>query len=252
MASAQSAGLSATVEGDDTALAGPTGMPWVNSNGWFVQLARVRSNDKTIWLDFDDKERAAVHKTGAYLLALADTGVYGGDWIISLDDNFRSDLANQNPEALDRWRRISATLDFFKQHSDWRSFRSKSILAVISDFSGGNQWISEEVLNLLSRRHLPFRIIEKAKGETASLVDCKAILYVDKDAPSKSLHEKLLEFVSKGGLLMASPSWGKSKAALVPGPPTTIIGFAIMGRGVLQWPRKSFKIPLWLLNRLIC
>src|SRR5262249_29987462 len=30
--------------------AGPTGVPWVDSNGWAVRLARVREPEKIIWV----------------------------------------------------------------------------------------------------------------------------------------------------------------------------------------------------------
>lgn len=39
----------------DTAVAGPTGVPWVNSNAWFSLLAAELAPGKTIWLDFDPR-----------------------------------------------------------------------------------------------------------------------------------------------------------------------------------------------------
>src|SRR5689334_6348998 len=72
----------------DTAVAGPTGVPWVNSNAWFSLLASDMAPGKTLWLDFEPTEGATVAHPANYPLAIADSEVYGSRWTISLDDKF--------------------------------------------------------------------------------------------------------------------------------------------------------------------
>ena len=48
-----------TMKGD-TAIAGPTGVPWVNSNAWFSLLSDELAPGKTRWLDFDPPDAANV------------------------------------------------------------------------------------------------------------------------------------------------------------------------------------------------
>src|ERR1700683_2936428 len=57
--------------------AGPTGDPWVDSNGWQIQLAAALHADTAVWVNAPppDNLRASA---GAYLIAVADSGAYCG------------------------------------------------------------------------------------------------------------------------------------------------------------------------------
>lgn len=56
----------------DTAAAGPTGVPWVNSNAWFSLLARDMATGKTVWLDLDPPVEATSAHPPDYALAVDD------------------------------------------------------------------------------------------------------------------------------------------------------------------------------------
>jgi hypothetical protein len=81
------------------------------------------------------------------------------------------------------------------------------LVGVISDFSGANETIGTETLNLMVRRNVPFRIIEKSKVATAPLTGYKALISVDEAMPEPAARKKLLDFVQQGGALLASQSW---------------------------------------------
>ena len=66
----------------DTASTGPTGMPWVDSNGWKVRLAAALNPQSVIWVDVAPKSPLP----GSYSMCVADAAACGGRWIISLDD----------------------------------------------------------------------------------------------------------------------------------------------------------------------
>lgn len=231
------------VDEGDFALAGPTGIPWVNSNGWFVQLARTLGAGKTIWISFEPPEKKSFLTTESYLLALADTETFGGRWVISLDDRLRSAMVNGTPQALDGWKRITTACNFFGKHSDWLSFRPKSVLGVVSSFSGPDAFMSGEVLNLLSRRHVPFHIIARSHLPAAPLDGLKAILYVDQDPPPQELRQKLLAFTEKGGLLMVPSTWGKLGRVFDPGSLQDRYQLFTLGNGHLAVAKKEIEDP---------
>ena len=58
-------------------VAGPTGVPWVNSNAWFSLLAGRMAPGKTVWLDFDPPEESTLAHPANYPLAVADSEAYG-------------------------------------------------------------------------------------------------------------------------------------------------------------------------------
>jgi hypothetical protein len=197
--------------GKDVAVAGPTGIPWVNSNGWYMRLSRTLSIDKTICLAFDPPGELHPDKAEPYLIAMADAEAYGAHWVISLSERLRGGMAKRDPKAMETWRQITNAAAFFRGHADWNRYQPQGILAVLSDFSRPNEFMSGEILNLLCRRHLPFRVITKDRVTASYLDGLKAIIYADADSPKGDLREELLAFVKKGGLLIAPSSWKVSE-----------------------------------------
>ncbi len=112
---------------------GPTGVPWVDSNGWFIQLGRVRAPAKTLWMAVELPAKSAFLRAAAYELAVADAEAYGARWVVALDERLRAGLPAGNQEALGTWKRIAAALEFFKARRQWHAsllsgyrFRSSS------------------------------------------------------------------------------------------------------------------------------
>jgi hypothetical protein len=81
------------------------------------------------------------------------------------------------------------------------------LVGVISDFSGANEMIGTETLNLMVRRNVPFRIIEKSKLATAPLTGYKAMISVDEAMPEPAARKRLLDFARQGGALLVSQGW---------------------------------------------
>jgi hypothetical protein len=230
-----------TMEGD-TAIAGPTGIPWVNSNGWFSLLAGELASGKTLWLDFDPPEASNVLHPARYDLAIADSQAYGSRWIISLDDKLRAALPKGNPQAMGVWEKMCEALAFFESHREWEAFKSQGILAVISDFRGKNAYLSGEVLNLLSRRGVQFQIFERSKP-LRSTESMKAILWLDTEVPSAEQQSDLLAFVRQGGLVIASAYWGPAEVKPTKKDPSLQYKMYNVGTGQIAVAEEGFRDP---------
>ena len=196
-------GIQSMTEGRG-ATTGPTRTPWLDSNGWFLQLARTRLRAEDLWLLYDPQQP---QRPEQYALAVADAAAHGGRWVISLDKDLAAGLASRNSEAMETWRKIAGAMAFFGAHEAWTRFRPLGVLAVVSDFAGENQMLAEELLNLMARRQLAYRIVEKSKAESASFAGFKAIVAMDAGEPPKGLREKLLGFAAAGGVLIVSRDW---------------------------------------------
>ena len=227
----------------DTAVAGPTGIPWLNSNAWFSLLARELAPGKTLWLDFDPPLSSNVAHPANYALAVADSEAYGARWIISLDDDLRGALLNNHPQALKTWRRMGEIGTFFQRHSDWRNFQPQGALAVVSDFRGDNAFMGDEVLNLLNRHQVQFQVVERSKTLASSTAGLEAILWLDKDAPSADLLARLLAFVRQGGLLIAPAYWGPSGVTSTVRDPSIDYKMYNIGQGQIAAPSAGFLDP---------
>jgi len=189
---------------------GPTGVPWVDSNGWAIRLESVRHPQSAVWVDAPPSGNIRI--TGnAYMVAIADSAASGGRWILSLDPNLAGGLAAAKPESAAIWKQIAATAAFFAGHQDWVAWQPAAVAAVISDFAGPNEFFSHEMLNLLGRAGLHYRILRK--DAPLALSGLKAVIYADSDAPSAEVRKQVAAFVQSGGMLIAGPSWGASEGS---------------------------------------
>ncbi len=193
-------------EDRDAADTGPTGVPWVESNGWFVRMARTLAPGRTIWIVADPPEEKSLRRAEFYALAVSDAAAYGGRWVVSLDNELAAGLASGNREALTAWKRIVAAAAFHKKQAPWADFRPFGVLGVLSDFAGDNEFTATEAVNLVNRRNLAFRVLNRAQGAELSLEGLKAVLYLDRQAPEGALRKKLLALVRGGGLVIGTPS----------------------------------------------
>ena len=192
---------------EEAQAAGPTSEPWIDSNGWFLRLAKVCAPSKIPWLLFEPPGAPDVVLPDAYLRAITDTESFRGRWIVSLDDTLRASLAQQAQKAMETWKSIAGALAFFAKHRPWETYSPVGLVGVVSDFSGDNETIGTETINLMVRTNVPFRIIEKSKLATAPLAAYKALISVDAAMPEPAARKKLLAFAQQGGALLVSQSW---------------------------------------------
>lgn len=151
--------------------AGPTGVPWVDSNGFVIRLQAALHPETEIWVDAPPKD--SFRFTGdSYLVGIADCAAHGGRWIISLDDALTVGLTAQKPDAQATWTRITAAAAFFAAHKAWAGYLPVAVAGVISDFSGPNEFFSRELLNLLARAGLHYRIVRKDSAAATSSMAC--------------------------------------------------------------------------------
>ena len=235
-------GLNLQTMNGDTAVAGPTGIPWVNSNAWFSLLARELAPGNILWLDFDPPAASNLLHPAAYALAVADSYAYGSRWIISLDDKLRAALPNGNSQAKAVWERLCEAVAFFESHKEWQAFKSQGILVIISDFRGDNAYLGGEVLNLLNRRQVQFRIIERAKSQPA-LEGLKAILWLDNQKPSAERQAELVDFVQRGGLVIAAAYWGTPEVKPIEKDPSLRYKLYNVGKGQIAVADEGFQDP---------
>ena len=199
--------MSPTGAPDADAVSGPTGAPWLDSNGWYVRLARTLATPRTIWLAFEPPDIGQPQPATSYLQAVADTEAYGARWLVSLDPHLRVALLDGRASARETWSVVGRSLAFFRKHPTWAGCLPVGQLGVVSDYKGRNEFLSFEVLNLLGRQGSLYHILEKGVALQASLDGLDAILYVDEAPPTADLVRRLYAFSEGGGTLVTPPGW---------------------------------------------
>jgi hypothetical protein len=145
---------------------------------------------------------------GDYLRCVADAGVAGGRWIVALDDRLRAKLLRKDTSALAAWKDIAAYLTFAENHAEWRGFTPYGNLGIILDTASETPDISNEYLNLVARRQVPYRLIQRSELSGAALTGFRAVLAADLAPPTEAERKLLREFAENGGIVVAGPSWG--------------------------------------------
>jgi hypothetical protein len=188
----------------DAATASATGGLWIDSNMWLVRSFRRSTTGRPVWIT----QRARTDSPGEYLKSIADAAAAGGRWVVALDDDLRSRLFRRDAGALAVWRSIGAALAFFKDRAEWQSFTPFGNVGIVLDATGPNLAHAEECLNLVARRQIPYRVIERSRVGAGALAGLRAVLAFDLAPPTEGERKSLNAFAEAGGLVLSGPSWG--------------------------------------------
>lgn len=210
--------------------AGPTGEPWIESNGWRIRTARMAAQQEPLWLDYT---MPATARAQMYQLAIAEAAARGARWIVSPSEEYRARLIQRESAALKEWDAIAAAGKFFRERS-YSGFEPVSRFGIVSEFTGADRFISTETVNMTQRRHMTSRLLKP--GALGDLSGFRSILYVDR----KPVPDKLKEFAQEGGLLIlpaqAPPLSGTSKSSeQVPRFDMRTLGNGRVATGLKPW-----------------
>ncbi|MGD0498310.1 MAG: hypothetical protein ABSC23_07730 [Bryobacteraceae bacterium] len=233
-------------QGPAAASAGPTGNPWVDSNGWLVRLERARHPDSRVWIDAQPKGPRLLPST--YVLAVTDAAACGGRWIVSLDGQLAGDLAQSKPEALATWKRVTGAARFFADHADWTQLAPAAVVGIVSDFAGDDEFMGRELLNLVSRTNQQYRIILKDRAVSGSFTGLRGVIYADLAPPGPALRDRVLAYVQSGGMLITGPNWGAAPGAPARNQLHPRYGLRTLGRGSVAFAKEDLSDPYQVAN----
>lgn len=186
--------IKVTRKEDGSVEAGPTGKPWVEFNGWTVQIHRALHPDRAVWVDFAPPANSTP-SNAFFVRAIADAAAYGGRWVVTLPASLAEALSRKEAEALETWRLIANVSRFFGEKRAWGEWEATATIGIVSTFSGPSEFLSHEFVKLAARRPLPVRVLPASQAAQWSLSGLAAIAVVDQEealpAPAES---RLKEF----------------------------------------------------------
>jgi hypothetical protein len=206
--------------------AGPTGLPWVNANGWQIRMLQFRDATRPVLVDV--KPEAAA-KPASHVLAVAEAMTYGGAFVVT-----------HTPET---WPGVQHALRFFLTHAAWWAWEPVAALAIVSDFAGDDEAAAGECLNLLTRRQVGFRLA--LPGDVDALAHVNAAEWVSKKPVPM---EKYLPWVRGGGMLIVHGTGGtrtEGKGRVIERTEAWDDFYAAAAGIHLALTRKSDVIRLW-------
>lgn len=189
-----------TKRNDVLQVAGRSAQPWLENNGALVRLAGLAASDATALLSYpwtpltvaDQDEGPAVEH---YLVAIAEAGSTGASVVLSLHPRLQRDLLAGRPDARRDWEAIRRHLAFYA----WDVPRQYEPIATVGVITA-DPLASFEMLNLLTRHNLPFRLLHPATLAAAD-VDGLGLLVVA-DAPGAAASALVARFEQAGGVVV--------------------------------------------------
>ncbi len=229
---------------------GPTGAPWVDANGWIVQLARARApKGSELWLNSDPPEETRTISPAQYLLALSEIWAYGARRPVWLAPHHAVEALEGVGEGAAAWTAINALLRWQLARDAWMAYQPVASLLVVSDFTGPNEYMAGEVLNLSARQGIAFTPVETGRLDDASFKDKRAALYVDQTPAPQDVAARLRLFAESGGLLLAMKNTAALFGELAPMQAThPRFDLFQFGKGRLAVAKQDFDDP-WVLAR---
>jgi len=238
--------------GRGAAMGGPTGVPWVDSNGWNIRLSAIMHPHNAIWVDAAPPADTRL-AGGSYLTAIADSSAYGGRWIITLDDALAEGMAAAKPASLATWKTITSAVGFFAAHKAWAEYDTVGVAGVVSDFTGQNEFFGHELLNLLARAGVHYQIWTKDSvanplRSSVPFESLRAVIYADAEPPTAEVRKQILAFVQRGGLLITVPQWGDAPGTPAKGEPHPRYGIREFGKGRIAMAHEPPGDPYEMAN----
>lgn len=181
----------------------PSSEPWIESNIWLARSFRLAASSRTVWISSQLENAVAVD----YARAVADAAAAGGLWIVSLDDALRAKLRARDASALELGHRLLSCLKFAESHAAWRALAPYGNVGIVLDPSNARIDATDEYLNLITRRQVPFQVVLRSALDT-TVSKFRALVVTELDPLSVAERKVLQDFAENGGLVIAGPSWG--------------------------------------------
>jgi hypothetical protein len=180
--------------------------PWLDTNPYLIGYLRGMFPERTAVLGY--RPDAAAGITGGRAVpneslevALVEAFMAGGNFVISVPDDYRMALLSGDKEALIAWKSLGSTARFLQENRDKIQRPNRSRVAA----AAGSLAESGEILNLMYRRNM-FPVVHPVSD--IPVIDpsrFRAFVYANLAAPGPAPLRRIFGYVTAGGLLVVSP-----------------------------------------------
>jgi hypothetical protein len=208
---------------------GRSAQPWIENNAALIRIgAGTRKAAPLLtyaWKPITLADKDEGPQLENYLVAIAESGSFGGSLLLPLHERFQHGLVLGQPRARADWEQIRRYVEFYSWSLPDR-YRAIANIGVVTT----EPLRSFEVLNLLARHNLPFAVIPPARLAAATADSSSAFdLLIVFGTPAPSEIDTLTGFARTGGTVLVMESkgpfpWQTAAAARTPARVTYAVG----------------------------
>lgn len=175
----------------------PTAQPWIDTNLALLKIEQRSHPDQVPLYTFswqgpaDSGPQQPARPAEDYLLAVAEAGAFHADLVLELEENLQKDLAEHNPQAWALWNQVRAYAEFYSRANEQQEKAAANVAIVADDFD-----TSDEVMNLLARHNIPFKVFSPQDLESNKLQGFEVVVVFAK--PDQSAAARLADLASHG------------------------------------------------------
>lgn len=173
----------------------PTAQPWIDSNLSLVKIEQLFNPQQVpsytfSWGSSSGQQEPAL-TADDYSLAVAEAGAFHADLVLELDDHLEENLSKRDPQARTLWNRVRTYAEFYS-HVPKRAMKTAANVAIVVDDLDP----SDEVMNLLARHNIPFKVLHPGDLASAGLKTFDVVVVFAK--PDKAATERIRELANSG------------------------------------------------------
>jgi hypothetical protein len=176
---------------------GRSAQPWIDNNAALLRLVRPAASEPVpvftySWQPVTLADVDEGPSRDDYLVAIAESGSFGGDLLLPLHDRFERNLLLGLPQARSDWAEIRRAIEFYSWSLPDRYQPIANVGVVTSEPA---LWF--EVMNLLARHNLPFELLAPSALGSRSLKGTDVLIVLDE--LQQAQNEALAAFERIGG-----------------------------------------------------
>jgi protein-tyrosine-phosphatase len=191
----------------------PTAQPWIDTNLALVKVEQRSHEDQaplyTYSLSPGDSGQQPKGMTATdYSLAVAEAGAFHADLILDVDERLQKALSERVPEAWTLWNQVRTYVNFYS-NSAVRGLQTAANVGVVVDDLDP----TDEVMNLLARHNIPFKVLRPPDLKSEKLDALDVIVVFVK--PDTAACERIVDLATRGKTVVlvdaqGSYPWQKS------------------------------------------
>ncbi len=175
----------------------PSAQPWLDENLAMVRHERAFETGQAPLYTFSwDLSDPLVKKNGPspadYSLAIAEAGAFHADLLLEVYERQQRGLASGDKETLADWDHVKRTIAFYEREKDAEK-EAASVGVLTDDYD-----TSYEVINLMARHNIPFRVWASSNVRAQDLAGLDVVIAFA--TLGKDLTESIRAFAERGGV----------------------------------------------------
>jgi hypothetical protein len=175
----------------------PTAQPWIDTNLALVKvLERLRVGQVPLYtFSWPVPEGPAQDRptltADDYSLAVAEAGAYRADLLLELDEQLQKGLSQHDPQAWALWNQVRLYAKFYSNRPQ-RATEAAADVAIVADDLDP----SDEVVNLLARHNIPFKVLRPADLRSEDLHGFGVLVVFAK--PDQAASQRIIDLATQG------------------------------------------------------